>query len=116
MTWISQYNSEYNYRPNTGGLLDLKDIIRKNQVILRHYGAQKQIVKCLEELNELSNELIKDLTMEGDKDAIVDEIADCLNMAIQMALLYGYDSVRGRMEYKISRTLKRMLHKEGDIE
>lgn len=89
--------------------MDFIDIVEKNHKILAHYGALNQISKMSEEMGELQQELLNHVSGRGDIKKIISEIADVLNVGIQMAKLFGYDDVRHQMGYKIDRTLRNMM-------
>ena len=56
---------------------------------LASYGADKQRIKCVEELGELVVELTKDANGNGSRFHIVEEIADVEIMLAQMKIHYG---------------------------
>ena len=90
----------------------MKDDITLSQVkvrcdrILRHFGALHQIDKCKEELTELLYELTKFIEKSNNKEAVQTEIADVLVTSIQMALLFGWDSIIEEIKFKLKRTEK----------
>ena len=79
-----------------------------------HYGEGRQILKAIEEMAELTNELAKSVDLSRtSSDRIVDEIADVLVMMEQLCLIYGVnEEVQDRIDYKVRRLLKR-LKEEG---
>lgn len=91
--------------------MDLKDVLKKNHAILCHYGAMNQIAKWVEETGELNLELTKNNLGMGNLKNIQSEIADVLNMTIQLAHLFGFDDIKSQMEYKIHRTLE-LIHND----
>lgn len=56
---------------------------------LHGYGADKQRVKCIEELAELQKEICKDLIGGGSQFHIAEEIADVEIVIAQMKIYYG---------------------------
>lgn len=88
--------------------MNIKKLSADCTLILDHYGRNHQIVKCLEELIELEDELNRELVGNGNDDFIVSEIADVIIMAFQMALIFGMDRVEKEIERKIERTIDRM--------
>lgn len=77
--------------------------------VLDYYGYAEQTKKVLEELLELSIEII------DNSDKIADEIADVYNMLEQLKLIYNFDneSIAIVMERKMERTMERIrLEKE----
>lgn len=75
--------------------------------ITAHFGPGGQITKAMEELAELLVVLAKRKNESPVTDEqIIDEIADSLIMAYQMAALFGSIAVAERIEFKIQRTMK----------
>ena len=56
---------------------------------LHGYGADKQRIKCIEELSELQKELCKDAIGNGSQFHIAEEIADVEIVIAQMKIYYG---------------------------
>lgn len=77
---------------------------------IQHWGERLQILKTIEELEELRIELHKDLNGNRDITAITEELADVYNMLIQIQIIYKIDgnAVRNTMLDKMKRTLKRI--------
>lgn len=92
--------------------------VEKLRYIANHYGVIPQVQKTIEELNELSLELVKILTKVGDKEAIIDEIADVNIMVEQLKILYDISpiEVSDRIDFKLNRQLERIGYKENDNE
>ena len=91
---------------------------------LNKFGDREQIIKCIEELAELSVELCKELNCNGDLTRILNEMADARIMMNQMIALFGEDKFRGvlewkhiALEHKISgkATLKQDFHDSHEI-
>jgi NTP pyrophosphatase (non-canonical NTP hydrolase) len=57
-----------------------------------HFGADKQMVKAIEEMSELQKELSKNLLGAENQEAIREEIADCIIMLEQMAYLFDVNN------------------------
>lgn len=79
--------------------------------VIAHYGHEAQKKKAIEELQELIIELSKDLEFDGelDKQAMLSEIADVINMCVQLAMIYdAEDEVEALMQHKMNRTLERI--------
>ena len=74
-----------------------------------HFGADKQMVKAIEEMSELQKELSKNLLGAENQEAIREEIADCIIMLEQMAYLFdinnGIDKIK---QAKIERLKQRI--------
>ncbi|AUR91106.1 coil containing protein [Vibrio phage 1.155.O._10N.222.55.B3] len=62
----------------------LKMVESKQQIILKHYGLNHQLLKADEELTELTQEINLFLCGEGNIDALASEIADVENMLDQL--------------------------------
>ena len=61
------------------------------QVILhaiRVYGKRNQTIVAIEEMSELTKELVKQLRGNSNKDSITEEIADVEIMLCQMKIIY----------------------------
>ena len=85
--------------------------------IIAHYGQEEQVTKCVEECSELikaicdyklkasysSPEQLKGLIYQ-----VQEEIADVMIMAEQMALIFGEEEVKKLVDYKLSRTERRI--------
>lgn len=56
---------------------------------LHGFGAEKQKVKCIEELSELQKELCKDIIGQGSRFHVAEEIADVEILLAQMKIHYG---------------------------
>ena len=48
----------------------------KLKEIIDYYGEEKQMIKAIEEMSELQKELCKTLIGKGNRDSLVEEIAD----------------------------------------
>lgn len=76
------------------------------------YDAQSNV--CIEEMSELTKALCKfarfgkDSAPQEIKDNVIEEIADVLNMAEQMAYYFGSDKVEKVRQQKIARTLNKL--------
>ena len=78
--------------------------------IIKHYGAENQLNKAIEELGELSVELMRYKLGNGNKEALTGEIADVLNMINQVVSIYeiDFDQVTKIMGEKTERQIKRI--------
>ena len=79
------------------------------QIIAKN-GTLSQVLKALEEMSELSQELCKLFCDDHrGKAQLIDELADVTIMVEQMRILFGVnEEVSERMDYKIHRQLSRM--------
>ena len=76
--------------------------------IAAHYGLMHQSLKAVEEMAELSVELVKYANNEkGDIDRILEELADVCIMTEQLQFLMGLN-IDGIISRKIMRQLKRI--------
>lgn len=80
---------------------------RASQLAVRAVGAwgrDAQVIKCCEEMAELTQVLCK--VVNGSpltEAAIVDEIADALFMVMQMRTIWGTYKIEERLTYKMNR-------------
>lgn len=77
---------------------------------IAHYAEGWQVMKAIEEMAELANELAKS-TEPGRTtiEKIVDEIADVTIMMEQLRLIFGVNSeVQERIDYKVKRLAQRI--------
>lgn len=92
--------------------MDRKDCYQK---ILDKWGSETQSDMCIEEMAELTKALckLKRVNISGyDKQPILEnikeEIADVLNMAEQLELVFGHDEIEKIRDEKLLRTMKRL--------
>lgn len=71
---------------------------------------QIQKVIAIEELSELQKEIAKDLRGKGNKENIIEEIADCIIMIEQLKIMYDISDkeIYDVVEEKLERTIKRL--------
>ena len=82
---------------------------KKLNQIISYYGEQDQKTKAIEELCELATELTRDLIGNGNRENIIEEVADCYNMLDQLVIIYGIEqAVQDVRTQKIQRTLERI--------
>ena len=83
--------------------------------ILNRYGKEKQVLQAVEEMSELSKELVKNINRgEKNRTEIILEIADVTIMLAQLNYIYDIkqDEMLGAMEYKLLRQQERMANKD----
>lgn len=83
--------------------------------IINKYGKKAQVLQTVEEMSELTKELIKNINRGKDNESdITLEIADVLIMIMQLVEIYNIDGdkVLGAMEYKLLRQQERMENDE----
>ena len=94
--------------------------------IASHYGLERQRIKIIEELSELTTEIAKTNTLmmidepveaESRREYVICEMADVKNMIEQMMFLMNCaDEVKGVQDYKIKRQLRRIETERGGME
>lgn len=82
----------------------------------RVFGEEAQMGKTQEECRELDDAIYDYAVGEADEDAVIDEIADVIVMAEQMADVFGRDAVTERVEFKMNRLQNRLDRAEGEQE
>lgn len=84
--------------------------------VINHYGKTAQLEKTMEELKELRLEIRRELDGHGNREAILNEMADVCNMLAQLNIIFSIsqaelDEVK---DFKMERTLNRIRKaKEG---
>ena len=84
--------------------------------IIKYFGKEKQIIKCVEELSELQKELCKSVNGKGNLDNIIEEIADVEIMLKQLKIIFkiGARDVLKEKNKKIKRTLNYINEKSKE--
>ena len=91
--------------------------------LIEKFGAENQILKCVEELNELGQVLCK-LKSKSENKAlviknIIEEIADVEIMLEQIKLILGIEEsdVKRMKSYKLHRTVRRygIIDERGNV-
>ena len=91
--------------------------------LIEKFGAENQILKCVEELNELGQVLCK-LKSKSENKAlviknIIEEIADVEIMLEQVKLILGIEEsdVKRMKSYKLHRTVRRygIIDERGNV-
>lgn len=91
--------------------------------LIEKFGAENQILKCVEELNELGQVLCKVKSKSENKALviknIIEEIADVEIMLEQIKLILGIEEsdVKKMKSYKLHRTVRRygILDERGNV-
>ena len=79
------------------------------EFLATYYGKQHQELKTLEELEELTTELINNIKTEGVSSNTPSEISDVLIMLYQLIYLYDNgEEVEKEAEFKINRQIDRI--------
>lgn len=82
-----------------------EEIIR---LAVKHFGAEHQKAKAIEEMSELVVELVREKDNRTTDDKIITEIADVLIIAAQLCEIYGWEKVGAEVERKLRRLSKRI--------
>lgn len=92
--------------------------IIKAHKIAKHYGLNKQRFQALQELNELSAELLRrkdQITNKAEhKNKLIDEMADVYVMLKQLETLYHIEQrdIEDRITFKLNRQIERIAEEE----
>lgn len=81
------------------------------QDIINHYKKEDQVLQTVEEMSELTKELIKNINRNKDNETeIILEIADVQIMLMQLIEIYKIDGNKllGAIEYKLLRQKERI--------
>lgn len=86
----------------------------KIRTIADHYGLSNQLMKTVEELNELSIECAKSWGKKEIRDNLISEVADVLVMITQIIYLGNIEwkEVEDVMKYKVDRQIQRIKEEE----
>lgn len=86
--------------------------------IVAHFGGYAhQKEKAIEELTELARAVARDLQGEGDRENIIEEIADVLVTVAQLVLIYGiHREVERVAGEKVARTLARIEKEQREAQ
>lgn len=83
--------------------------IYKNAI--EKYGANHQMMMCIEEMSELTKELCKNMRGKNNRENIAEEIADVTIMLEQMKILFQCDiDVCWWMKEKLDRLERRIMY------
>lgn len=90
----------------------MRPILKK---AIETYGAEAQLNVAIEELSELIKEICKYKRGADNKEAIIEEMADCYIMLKQMQMIFGLGStvIVDAMRKKIDRLEKRLDKADG---
>ena len=83
--------------------------MNKLEFLATYYGKEHQELKTLEELEELTTELINNIRTEGVSSNTPSEISDVLIMLYQLIYIYNIgDDIENITEFKINRQIDRI--------
>ena len=84
-------------------------MVNRIEFLATYYGKQHQELKTLEELEELTTELINNIRTEGVSSNTASEISDVLIMLYQLIFIYNIgDDIENITEFKINRQIDRI--------
>ena len=84
-------------------------MMNRIEFLATYYGKQHQELKTLEELEELTTELINNIRTEGVSSNTPSEISDVLIMLYQLIYIYNIgDEIENITEFKINRQIDRI--------
>ena len=84
-------------------------MMNRIEFLATYYGKQHQELKTLEELEELTTELINNIRTEGVSSNTSSEISDVLIMLYQLIYIYNIgDDIENITEFKINRQIDRI--------
>ena len=84
-------------------------MMNRIEFLATYYGKQHQELKTLEELEELTTELINNIRTEGVSSNTPSEISDVLIMLYQLIYIYNIgDDIENITEFKINRQIDRI--------
>lgn len=79
------------------------------------YGKDMQLNVAIEEFSELIKEICKHKRGEDNRDNIIEEMADCYIMLMQLEIIFGicFDDINPTMMEKLYRLEGRLAEKES---
>ena len=84
-------------------------MMNRIEFLATYYGKEHQELKTLEELEELTTELINNIRTEGVSSNTPSEISDVLIMLYQLIFIYNIgDEIENITEFKINRQIDRI--------
>ena len=84
-------------------------MMNRIEFLATYYGKEHQELKTLEELEELTTELINNIRTEGVSSNTPSEISDVLIMLYQLIYIYNIgDEIENITEFKINRQIDRI--------
>ena len=88
-----------------------KEQTTKALIICNAYGSKAQMIKCCEELSELSTAILHHVNKGENHEAILEEMADVYIMLEQLKSMIPYDeaALDKQIEFKLTRQLGRLL-------
>lgn len=89
----------------------VKEQMTRYKRILKHYGKEHQMLKAVEEMAELTAEILRYKNGRADRKAIFEEMADTIIMLTQLAMIMNIkdEELASEIEAKLDRTIARMV-------
>lgn len=88
------------------------DFLTVPQFAVKHYGAEHQKRKAIEEMGELITELEREQDGRTTPEKIITEIADVYMMIRQLMIIYGREACFAEYERKGRRLLRRITKEQ----
>lgn len=84
------------------------------EFIGKYYGSKAEKIKTLEELDELKEEIQKDLDGNLDKEHLLEELSDVIVMIQHLINVYKFNKgdIENQITHKVNRQLKRIQEEE----
>lgn len=94
-----------------------KDRKAKISQILKNYGDKAEKGKAIEEMSELSDEILKDLLGELDRDHLIEELADVIVTLEHIVNIYNIseEEILEKIDFKLDRQFNRMEEENNAI-
>lgn len=73
------------------------------RMALKHFGLEHQMLKMVEECNELANALMHYIDNRVTADEVITELADVVVMLNQMVIVFGIPQTEAEIERKYAR-------------
>ena len=88
-----------------------KEQTTKALIICNAYGSKAQMIKCCEELSELSTAILQHINKGKNEEAMLEEMADVYIMLEQLRYMLPFDeaALEKKIEFKLTRQLGRLL-------
>ena len=75
---------------------------------IAYYGHLSQMLVAIEEMSEITKELLHYIRDRNERENVCEEIADAIIMLCQMRIIFGEEDVDSMIAKKIERLKKRM--------
>ena len=85
------------------------------RMALKHFGAEHQMLKMVEECNELANAMMHYIDNRATADEVITELADVAVMLNQMVIAFGIPQTEEEIERKYARLKGRIENDEQTL-